>query len=158
MTPTASLTASRTTPQQAAKALASLTMCSGLPPLRHYEVALTDDSWSIHVEVDASTADDAARLMAKLATDLDVDFHRTSDRVLTLDIVHDDVPVRLWYLKPIERWSKVPESCATCPKPLTAGVQHIRLASASGVEQDSVVICVACRDQMHQAWAARSAG
>ena len=148
-----------TTPEKAAELLGSLLQSSWLPPVRHYEIAQTDDTWGIHLALDADTTDEAVRLMQQFASDTGAVFTH-GDRTLTADLTtsDSDVPVRVWYHIPVTRWI-VPDQCATCPTPL-ATTTHVRLIpDGATVDQarTTPVICVACRDRMYAAWLAQTA-
>jgi hypothetical protein len=68
--------------------------------------------------------------------------------------VHDEVPVRVWWLAPIERWV-VPETCATCPTKL--GDPDVRFVRLGEGDREAPVICVPCRDRMQREWVGRLA-
>ncbi|MGY1548389.1 hypothetical protein [Streptomyces sp. MN6] len=149
----------RTSPQQAADVLGSLLRSSWLPPVRHCEVAETDGTWGVHLELDPDATSDPARTMQQFAADTGAALTDNGDRLLTADLftVESDVPVRVWYLKPIARWI-VPDQCATCPTPL-ATTSHVRLIPDGATDDEArtaPVICVACRDRMYAAWPAHA--
>ncbi|MGA5182938.1 hypothetical protein [Streptomyces pseudogriseolus] len=148
-----------TTAEQAAAPLGALLRAPWMPPIRHCEIADTDGTWGIHLELAADSASDAVHRLQKLASEVAADFTDSGDRVLAVDFTAGyGVPVRVWYLKPITRWI-VPTHCATCPA-LLANTLHVRLVpdgATSDEDAAAPVICVACRDRMYAAWPAQAA-
>jgi hypothetical protein len=145
------------TAQQAARVLVDLMdSFPWMPPIQHFEIATTDDVWGIHLEVDTENPSDASGWLTRLAGQVGAGFPRTDDLTMHVDFTHLGIPVRVWYLKPVQQWI-VPEHCATCPTKLgSPDVPFVKLTPHSAtIEQIKAapVICMTCRDRMHRAWA-----
>lgn len=150
----------RTSQEQAAEHLGSLLRSSWLPPIRHCEVAETDGTWGVHLELDPDATSDPARTMQQFAADTGAALTDNGHGLLTVDLstIGSAVPVRVWHLKPNPRWP-VPDQCATCPTPL-ANTSYVRLIPGGATDDEArtaPVICVACRDRMYAAWPAHAA-
>ncbi|MGV9816644.1 hypothetical protein ACWDTQ_32615 [Streptomyces cellulosae] len=141
-------------PAEAAATLGTLLAAPWMPPIRHSEVAETDGTWGVHLELDTDSTIDAVRHLQRLAAEVGSDFTNTSERLLSVDFTAGyGVPVRIWYLKPVTRWI-VPDQCATCPTSL-ADTLHVRLVPDGATDDEArtaPVICVACRDRMYATW------
>ncbi|MET7933434.1 hypothetical protein [Streptomyces sp. NPDC005322] len=132
-----------------AAAIAALDGADWLPNITHWEIATTDGVWGAHAEIDVQSEAQAYRLMEPLA-ELHASKLADDGRLIAVDFAVDEVSFRFWWLRPIERYI-VPEQCATCPTKLgEPEVSFVRL----GVGSDAPVICLACRDLMHERWIA----
>ncbi|WP_086710276.1 hypothetical protein [Streptomyces antimycoticus] len=130
-----------------AAVVASLDGADWLPPTAHWEIATTDGVWGAHCEIAAGTEAEASRILRAIAEARGSEVADDS-RLVTVDFVYDEVPVRAWWLRPVKRWL-VPEQCATCPTKLGGpGVSFVRL----GAGREAPVVCVPCRDRMHRRW------
>lgn len=120
-----------------------------MPRVSHWEIATTDDVWGAHAELDADTSGPAFRELHALADTVGSAVTEVSDNLTAVDFQYDNVPVRVWWLRPVLRWI-VPETCATCPTALGGtGVRFVRLGDGG---REAPVICAPCRDRMHTAW------
>jgi hypothetical protein len=117
-----------------------------MPRVSHWEIATTDETWGAHAELDCKTSGPAFRELHALAERVDSKVAEISDSLTAVDFVHDEVPVRVWWLRPALRWI-VPETCATCPTKLSGepGARFVRLGEG---DREAPVICVPCRDRM----------
>lgn len=117
-----------------------------MPRVSHWEIATTDEVWGAHAELDCETSGPAFRELHALADRVGSEVSVVSDNLTAIDFVYDEVPVRVWWLRPALRWV-VPESCATCPTKLSGepGARFVRLGEG---DREAPVICVPCRDRM----------
>lgn len=121
-----------------------------LPQIASWEIAQIDGVWGAHGHVDADDLVAAVMAMTKLASEVGAEL-AVDGRLLSVSFTEMDVPVRVLWFVPIDRWI-VPETCATCPTKLGGpGVQFVRIGV--GVP-DAPVICVPCRDRMHREFVA----
>ncbi|MEU9754354.1 hypothetical protein AB0D90_14610 [Streptomyces althioticus] len=150
-----------TSQEQAAQFLGRVLGSSWLPPVRHCEIAETDGTWGIHLELDPDATRDPVRTMRQFASDTGADLTDNGHGLLTADLLtmESDLPVRVWHHKPSPQWP-TPERCATCPTQL-ADTRHVRLVFDGATDDEArtaPVICVACRDRMYAAWPATANG
>ncbi|MGX1116344.1 hypothetical protein RKD37_001707 [Streptomyces ambofaciens] len=136
-------------PSTIAAALASLldTAPSWLPQVDHWEIAEDTDTWILSGQLAGDPREaEAFRLLAPVI-ERAPSAHSDDGRLVKVPFEWDGVPGQVWYLRPVERWI-VPERCASCPTLLAdAGNQFVRLGG-----RGAPVICVPCRDRMHEAW------
>jgi hypothetical protein len=122
-----------------------------MPRIKSWEIATTDGVWGAHGELDAEGSVTAMTTLAKFAGDVGSEITEATERLVTVDFVFREVPVRVWWLRPIQRWV-IPETCATCPTKLgDPGVRFVRLGEG---DREAAVICVPCRDRMQAEWVA----
>jgi hypothetical protein len=126
-----------------------------MPRISHWEIATTDEVWGAHAELDCKTSGPAFRELHALADKVGSAVTAVSGNLSAVDFVHDDVPVRVWWLRPGVRWI-VPETCATCPTKLSGepGARFVRLGEG---DREAPVICVPCRDRMQREFVAGDA-
>ncbi|MFF9568454.1 hypothetical protein [Streptomyces sp. NPDC014685] len=140
----------------AAAALAALVddAPAWLPPVNYWEIARDGDRWIVSGQLDTNddTLSEAGAyqllgpVVEQFGQQLDDD-----GRLIRARFAHFDVPVDVWFLRPVRRWV-VPEQCATCPTKLgDPDVSFVRLGTG---DQDAPVICVPCRDRMQAHWVA----
>jgi hypothetical protein len=122
-----------------------------MPRIASWEIAPTSDGvWGAHGELDADDSVAAVMALTKLRSEVGAEL-ADDGRLLSVSFTAVDAPVRVWWLKPLERWL-VPESCATCPTRLGGpDVQFVRVGVG---DPDAPVICVPCRDRMHREFVA----
>ncbi|MFE6354323.1 hypothetical protein ACFVOO_15995 [Streptomyces rochei] len=141
-------------PSTIAAALASLldTAPSWLPQVDHWEIAEDTDTWVLSGQLAGDLREaEAFRLLAPMMERAKT-AHSDDGRLVKVPFEWDGVPGQVWYLRPVERYV-VPERCATCPTLLAgAGNQFVRLGG-----RGAPVICVPCRDRMHEAWVREAA-
>jgi hypothetical protein len=135
---------------RAAEALNNLTYIppTFLPPIVHWEIHQDEQGIQINGQLADETRNGSDVLAAVAAAAPKGQLDNGSDRILRANFVWIDIPVSIWWMPPILRWI-VPPACATCPTELGApDVPFVRL----GTGQDAPVICIPCRDLMHQRW------
>ncbi|MEU0017987.1 hypothetical protein ABZ173_09990 [Streptomyces rochei] len=141
-------------PSTIAAALASLldTAPSWLPQVDHWEIAEDTDTWVLSGQLAGDLREaEAFRLLAPMMERAKT-AHSDDGRLVKVPFEWDGVPGQVWYLRPVERYV-VPERCATCPTLLAgAGNQFVRLGG-----RGAPVICVPCRDRMHETWVREAA-
>jgi hypothetical protein len=71
-----------------------------MPRISHWEIATTDEVWGAHAELDCKTSGPAFRELHALADKVGSEVTAVSDSLSAVDFVHDDVPVRVWWLRP----------------------------------------------------------
>jgi hypothetical protein len=134
-----------------ASAISGLAVAPWMPRIASWEIAPDDDVWGAHAEVDAETSGPAFRELHALA-DAVRSVVALDGRLASVTFTEADyeVPIRVWWLQPVERWI-VPERCATCPTALgDPGVAFVRLGEPG--EREAPVVCIPCRDLMHSEW------
>ncbi|AQS70890.1 hypothetical protein [Streptomyces pactum] len=141
-------------PSTVAAALASLldTAPSWLPQVDHWEIAEDTDTWILSGQLAGDPREaEAFRLLAPVMERATTP-HSDDGRLVKVPFEWDGVTGQVWYLRPVERYV-VPERCASCPTLLAdAGNQFVRLGG-----RGAPVICVPCRDRMHEAWVREAA-
>lgn len=142
------------TPSTVATALASLldSAPSWLPSVDHWEIAEDTDTWILSGQLAGDLREaEAFRLLAPMM-ERATTTHSDDGRLVTVPFEWDGVAGQVWYLRPVERYI-VPERCATCPTLLAdTGTAFVRLGG-----RGAPVICVPCRDRMHEAWVREAA-
>lgn len=122
-----------------------------LPLISHWEIAETDGGWGAHGELAADGSVSAVMALTKLASEVGSEL-ANKGQLYTVDFAHQEVPVRVWWLRPYPLWV-TPESCATCPTKLAGtGVPFVRLGEPG--DRSAPVICTGCRDRMHREFVA----
>lgn len=122
-----------------------------LPRIASWEIAPTSGVWGAHAELAADDSVAAVMALTKLASEVGAELVDATPRLMVVDFVRGEVPVRVWWLKPIMRWL-VPETCATCPTKLGGpDVPFVRIGVG---DPEAPVICVPCRDRMHREFVA----
>ncbi|MEV7491465.1 hypothetical protein AB0O08_11995 [Streptomyces anulatus] len=127
-----------------------------LPPVDHWEVAREKDgTWIVQgqLSADGDTLTESAAYKA-LVPIVEQSGQALDDdgRLVSARFRHLDVPMSVWYLRPVLRWV-VPEHCATCPTELgSPDVKFVRLGDGT---RTAPVICLPCRDLMQAAWVTR---
>jgi hypothetical protein len=81
-----------------------------LPRIASWEIAQTDNVWGAHGELNASGVVPAVMALTKLATEVGSELTDATARLMVVDFVHQEVPVRVWWLRPV-----VPVAHATAP-------------------------------------------
>ncbi|WCN06008.1 hypothetical protein [Streptomyces sp. M92] len=141
-------------PSTVATALASLldTAPSWLPQVDHWEIAEDSNTWILSGQLAGDPREaEAFRLLAPMM-ERAPSAHSDDGRLVKVPFEWDGVTGQVWYLRPVDRYV-VPERCATCATPLAdAGNQFVRLGG-----RGAPVICVPCRDRMHEAWVREAA-
>lgn len=122
-----------------------------LPRIASWEIAETDGVWGAHGELAGDGSVTAVMALTKLASEVGAEVTETSSRLMVVDFTHQEVPVRVWWLKPLLRWI-LPETCATCPTKL--GAPEVRFVRLGEGGREAPVICVPCRDRMQAQWIA----
>ncbi|GHA95120.1 hypothetical protein GCM10010330_56590 [Streptomyces tendae] len=141
-------------PSTIAAALASLldTAPSWLPQVDHWEIAEDTDTWILSGQLAGDPREAEAFGLLAPVIERAPSAHSDDGRLVKVPFEWDGVPGQVWYLRPVERYV-VPERCATCPTLLAdAGNQFVRLGG-----RGAPVICVPCRDRMHEAWVREAA-
>ncbi|MBZ6250514.1 hypothetical protein KVH27_19300 [Streptomyces olivaceus] len=142
-------------PSAVAATLASLLDAapSWLPLVDHWEIAEDTDTWTLSGQLAGDPSEvEAFRLLAPVMERASA-AHSDDGRLVKVPFEWDGVLGQVWYLRPVKRWV-VPERCASCPTLLAdVGAQFVRLGAGPGVP----VICVPCRDRMHEGWVREAA-
>ncbi|MET7321467.1 hypothetical protein [Streptomyces sp. NPDC005549] len=141
-------------PSTVAAALASLldTAPSWLPQVDHWEIAEDTDTWILSGQLAGDMSETAAFRLLAPVIERAPSAHSDDGSLVKVPFEWDGVAGQVWYLRPVERYI-VPERCASCPTLLAdAGNQFVRLGGPG-----APVICVPCRDRMHEAWVREAA-
>ncbi|MFJ6061657.1 hypothetical protein ACIQHU_01315 [Streptomyces tendae] len=142
-------------PSTVAAALASLLDAapSWLPQVDHWEIAEDTDTWILSGQLAGELSETAAFQLLAPVMERATSAHSDDGSLVKVPFEWDGVAGQVWYLRPVTRWV-VPERCASCPTLLAdAGNQFVRLGGGPGAP----VICVPCRDRMHEAWVREAA-